>query len=193
MPKPTIVDFSTLFTAAIVQPLCDLAWDVFGSDTEDRPVNTVDEARKKLKAVALAGDTMTGPLTLPGTDPTLNNHAARKAYVDKKVEEINNPDNALTKQQNGWWRDPSTGFMLQWGLVASAANGVVDIRFPLAFPSFCAGVNCSSKHRDWLLTVPVYEYTVATASARTVGTSESYPDQFRAAGPLTVTYIAYGW
>jgi len=88
MPKPTIVDFSTLFTAAIVQPLCDLAWDVFGSDSEDRPVNTVDEAREKLKAVAVTGDTMTGPLTLPASDPTLNNHAARKAYVDAQIDKL---------------------------------------------------------------------------------------------------------
>ena len=193
MPKPTIVDFSTLFTAAIVQPLCDLAWDVFGSDTEDRPVNTVDEARKKLKAVSLAGDTMTGPLTLPATDPTLNNHAARKAYVDSKVQEINNTFNTVTKSQNGWWRDESTGFMIQWGAVAGAANSVVDIIFPLAFPSFCAGVNCSSNHVGWLLTVPVYTYTLAAASARTVGTPDGVPDQFRSAGPLGITYIAYGW
>ena len=87
MPKPTIVDLSTLFNANIIQPLCDLTWDVFGSDSEDRPVNTVDEAREKLKAVAKAGDTMTGPLTLPATDPTLSNHATRKAYVDDQIDE----------------------------------------------------------------------------------------------------------
>ena len=86
MPKPTIVDFSTIFNANIIQPLCDLAWDVFGSDAEDRPVNTADEAREKLKAVAQAGDTMTGPLTLPASDPTLNNHAARKSYVDDSAQ-----------------------------------------------------------------------------------------------------------
>jgi len=48
MPKPTIVDYTTIFNADIVQPLCDLAWDVFGHPTEDRPVNTVDEARELL-------------------------------------------------------------------------------------------------------------------------------------------------
>jgi len=88
MPKPTIVDFSTIFNANIIQPLCDLAWDVFGSDAEDRPVNTVDEAREKLKAVAQAGDTMTGPLTLPASDPTLSNHATRKAYVDDQIDKL---------------------------------------------------------------------------------------------------------
>ena len=88
MPKPTIVDLTTLFNSEIIQPLCDLAWDVFGSDTEDRPVNTVDEAREKLKAVAQAGDTMTGPLVLPASDPTLSNHAARKAYVDDQINKL---------------------------------------------------------------------------------------------------------
>jgi hypothetical protein len=48
MPKPTIVDFTTLFNAEIIQPLCDLAWDVFKHPTEDRPVNTVGEARELL-------------------------------------------------------------------------------------------------------------------------------------------------
>ena len=48
MPKPTIVDLTTLFNAEIIQPLCDLAWDVFGHPVEDRPVNTVAEAQELL-------------------------------------------------------------------------------------------------------------------------------------------------
>jgi hypothetical protein len=34
--------------------------------------------------VSKAGDTMTGPLTLPNSDPSLNNHATRKLYVDQR-------------------------------------------------------------------------------------------------------------
>ena len=89
MPKPTIVDLTTLFNAEIIQPLCDLAWDVFGSDTEDRPVNTVDEAREKLKAV-------------------------EKDYVDGKVAEVTNTASiGLT----GYWECKKTGLLVQWGNV----------------------------------------------------------------------------
>ena len=77
MPKPTIVDFVTIGTASIMQPLFDLAWDVFGSDTEDRPVNTVDEAREKLGAVAQAGDTMNPMEPVGGDDP----HENRPPYL----------------------------------------------------------------------------------------------------------------
>ena len=122
MPKPTIVDFSTLFTANIIQPLCDLAWDVFGSDSEDRPVNTVDEAREKLKAVAQAGDTMTGPLVLPASDPTLNNHAARKSYVDDNVQAAKQyADNQLSTALDALYPIGSVYFCT----VATDPNGVL--------------------------------------------------------------------
>ena len=82
MPKPTIVDRETILNNGNIQPLADLVWDVFAHPVDDRPVSTVEEARDKLEVVAREGDTMTGPLVLPSTDPTQDDHAVRKAYVD---------------------------------------------------------------------------------------------------------------
>jgi len=88
MPKPNIVDLETIFNYGNIQPLADLVWDVFAHPTIDRPVNTVEEARDKLEVVAREGDTMTGPLTLPSTDPTQDDHAVRKAYVDAQLDAL---------------------------------------------------------------------------------------------------------
>lgn len=40
------------------------------------------------KTVLKTGSTMTGQLTLPGTDPTSGNHAARKSYVDTRTQPV---------------------------------------------------------------------------------------------------------
>lgn len=37
----------------------------------------------------LSGGTLTGPVVLPNSSPTLNNHAARKKYVDDSIAAIN--------------------------------------------------------------------------------------------------------
>jgi hypothetical protein len=46
--------------------------------------------------VAKTGDTMSGALTLPNSDPTDNNHAARKKYVDDKVANSNSAASAAS-------------------------------------------------------------------------------------------------
>ena len=202
MPRPNLTDFATILDNENMAPLFDLAWGAFKVPDEDAVAKSPAEAREALELytqsevnealsdkVDKSGDTMTGQLVLTN-GPILDEHAARKKYVDGEIAKIKN---TLTPSQNGWWRDSSTGFMLQWGLVAGAANSVVSITFPLAFPSFCAGVNCASNHLDWWLTVPVYQYTLTTASARTIGAADGVLDQFRPVGPLNITYIAYGW
>lgn len=45
----------------------------------------ISEASADLRYLRLAGGTLTGALTLPGSDPTLSNHATRKSYVDTAI------------------------------------------------------------------------------------------------------------
>ena len=52
------------------------------SDQQYVPVNRLDSATADTLYVSKAGDTVTGPITLPG-DPTANLHAAPKQYVDR--------------------------------------------------------------------------------------------------------------
>jgi len=49
---------------------------------------TAEQARGDLGAVNRGGDTMTGALVLPGVNPTLENQATRKAYVDAIVAAV---------------------------------------------------------------------------------------------------------
>ncbi|EIL0034942.1 hypothetical protein LK549_002643 [Salmonella enterica] len=47
--------------------------------------------------------------------------------------------NIIYLAQNGWFKDSSTGFLIQWGEVIRAGNGTW-VNFPVAFPSVCFGV-----------------------------------------------------
>lgn len=80
-----------------------LALDVLGTVIPTAPANaylrvnpganaiearTAEQARADLVAVHRAGDTMTGALVLPGQNPTLENEATRKGYVDALVAAV---------------------------------------------------------------------------------------------------------
>jgi len=101
MPRPNLTDFATILDNENMGPLFDLAWGAFKVPTEDAVAKSPAEAREALELYTQAevdqalsdkvnksGDTMTGHLTLPATDPTLNNHAARKAYVDDQIDKL---------------------------------------------------------------------------------------------------------
>ena len=101
MPKPALTDFATILDKENTEPLFDLAWGAFKVPGEDAVAKTPAEARDALglsaqvdvdealsEKVDKSGDTMTGQLTLPATDPTLNDHAVRKAYVDDQIDKL---------------------------------------------------------------------------------------------------------
>jgi len=138
MSKPVIEDFATILTKENMGPLFDTVWDALeAAKTPEAArdalsVYSKDETYTQEETDALVtskverdGDTMLGPLTLQAIDPTLDNHAARKAYVDSRVDEVTN---TILKADPGWWKDEKTGFMVQWG--ASSAG---TITFPVAF------------------------------------------------------------
>ena len=140
MPKPVIEDFATILTKENMGPLFDTVWDALAAAKTPEEargaaalnVYSKDEVYTQDETDALVtskverdGDTMTGPLTLPAMDPALDNHAARKAYVDSRVGEVTN---TILKANPGWWKDEKTGFLVQWG------EGVAgNYTFPVAF------------------------------------------------------------
>jgi microcystin-dependent protein len=102
-----------------------LALDVFGNVIPSGPASaylrvnagangiearTAEQARGDLDVVNRAGDTMTGALILPGSNPTLANQATRKAYVDAIVAAVilaaNPPGKidafAMSSPPSGW-------------------------------------------------------------------------------------------
>ena len=83
--------------------------------------------------VAKSGGTMTGLLTLSG-DPTNNNHAATKAYVDSKAVDPFTGVGRQLLQNNGYQKLPG-GLILQWGRasVPTAWFGTQTVTFPIAF------------------------------------------------------------
>ena len=56
--------------------------NVAAPDSDDDAVN---KGYADTRFVNVTGDTMSGALTLPGTDPTDGNHATRKTYVDSQI------------------------------------------------------------------------------------------------------------
>ncbi|EKM5066607.1 phage tail protein [Cronobacter turicensis] len=53
--------------------------------------------------------------------------------------------NTIGKAANGWWKDTSTGLIIQWG-VANRANYATTITFPIAFPSVCLAVTATLRN-----------------------------------------------
>lgn len=102
-----------------------LALDVLGTVIPTAPANaylrvnpganaiearTPAQARADIVAVHRAGDTMTGALVLPGQNPTLENEATRKGYVDALVAAVISAANppgkvdafAMSSAPTGW-------------------------------------------------------------------------------------------
>lgn len=119
-------------------------------------------ARATLGAVAKAGDTMTGPLVLPGNASSAL-QAVPKQQLDAKADLAGSAAQAFSVSApsapahavplasfdavlstNGYQKLPS-GLILQWGqesMPEPPATGFVT--FPMAFPSFCASVTIGS-------------------------------------------------
>jgi hypothetical protein len=70
-------------------------------------------------AVKRAGSTMTGALTLPGTDPTISNHAARKGYVDSLAVGSREATKYVTDRS---WTTGSTSGVKSWTNPGTASN-----------------------------------------------------------------------
>jgi len=149
MSKPVIEDFATILTKENMGPLFDTVWDALEAANSPETardalsVYSKDETYTQDETDALVtskverdGDTMLGPLTLQAVDPALDNHAARKAYVDRRVDEVTNTSEFTA---SGWWKDEKTGFILQWGASNGGASPVT-VTFPIAFPVYCLSV-----------------------------------------------------
>lgn len=49
----------------------------------------------------------------------------------------------LVKGTRGRWKDKSTGFMIQWGMINPGWAGYSQVTFPIAFPNACINVQVS--------------------------------------------------
>ncbi|ELY8039295.1 hypothetical protein SOP30_004419, partial [Salmonella enterica] len=67
-----------------------------------------------------------------------DNNINARATIDW-VRQTFTTANIIYLVQNGWFKDSSTGFLIQWGEVLRAGNGTW-VNFPVAFPSTCLGI-----------------------------------------------------
>jgi microcystin-dependent protein len=111
-----------------------LALDVLGNVIPTAPANaylrvnagengiearTAEQARADLGVVNRAGDTMTGALVLPGQNPTLENQATRKGYVDAIVAAVIAAANPPGKIDAFAMSSPPTGWLFCDGSAVS--------------------------------------------------------------------------
>lgn len=83
---------------------------------------TAEQARGDLGVVNRAGDTMTGALILPGVNPTLENQATRKGYVDAIVAAVIAAANPPGKIDAFAMSSPPTGWLFCDGSAVSRAT-----------------------------------------------------------------------
>lgn len=116
------------------------------------------------------------------------------AIVNYTIPAANLLNGATLTQQmasfeiNGWWKDPATGLILQWGDGVTDATGVVVQTLPIAFPTTHLSVAVSSRVATTV--------SVLTTSARTTTgfTVNSYKVTDGLAMPsVSFTFIATGY
>ena len=112
-----------------------------GQAWQDAPETGMSQDDADARYLQLSGGTMTGVLTLNG-DPTANNQAANKAYVDSK-----GPKTAtVTLTTDGWRKGEQT--VTVNGILADSSAQIVDVcpeNKPSADRWAAAGVWCTSQ------------------------------------------------
>lgn len=132
--------------------------------------------------VTVSGDTMTGALTLPSSDPTDPNHATRKAYVDARV--LKSGDT-----MTGNLTVPSLNSGPLAGMRNRIINGAmaVDQRNAGAAQTFTAGAALAYCVDRW------YGYsTGANVTGQRVTGAVANTFRYRFTGAASVTAIGFG-
>ncbi|WP_249358437.1 phage tail protein [Escherichia albertii] len=107
-----------------------LAKDRNGADIQNKAlfldnINGVPKTRK------INGKTLTSDITI---DVGMSTSTGDGRYQMK---------NAASKAGNGWFKDTSTGIIIQWGYLGNAGAGLT---FPVAFPSACTSITITNAH-----------------------------------------------
>lgn len=61
-----------------------------------------------------------------------------KAYIDSHK-------GVMSKAVNGYWKDPTTGLIIQWGRITHSNSGAVTVTFPIAFPAAVYNVQTTTE------------------------------------------------
>ena len=80
-----IVNTATLYRQGITIPISDGGTGATTAPQALSNLGGISSATADLLYVNITGDAMSGPLLLPSADPTQDNHAARKQYVDSQI------------------------------------------------------------------------------------------------------------
>ncbi|HCJ0148098.1 TPA: hypothetical protein NQG57_001024 [Salmonella enterica subsp. enterica serovar Infantis] len=127
-------------------------------DTYTPPAAPVSSVNGKTGAVTLAAadvhalpDTYTPPA--PDLSAYLTSATASSTY--QKI-------NTASKASNGWFKDSNTGMIFQWG-IGSLVSGMVNVTFPIVFPSSCIFAIATAKGVKFQYTTNTYSVTNTTA------------------------------
>lgn len=112
---------------------------------------------------ALDGNPITGA-SISGKTITLTKKDGSKITLN--TQDTNTSNWTISKGTNGWARDNSTGFTIQWG-VSSGSNGST-VTFPLTFPAAVYGVLLTMTAPDGRLE-NFYPYNINTSKFQWVG------------------------
>lgn len=118
-----------------------------GQAWQDAPETGMSQDDADARYLQLSGGTMTGVLTLNG-DPTANNQAANKAYVDSK-----GPKTATVTLTTDGWRKGEQKVTVN-GILADSSAQIVDVcpaNKPSADRWAAAGVWCTSQAANSLI------------------------------------------
>jgi len=91
--------------------------------------------------------------------------------------------NTLSKNQNGYWMDKETGFIIQWGQLSMMANQSVTVTLPIAFPNAIM-IALADNMENYNASSPTHVYAKTKTSISLINSPDS---------TVTVQWMAYGY
>ncbi|MEQ4671379.1 MULTISPECIES: gp53-like domain-containing protein [Providencia] len=84
--------------------------------------------------------------------------AYTKAEVDNKINSTGGK-NSASKAASGWWKDSSTGIIIQWGTSTTQKDTLKNFIFPTQFPNACFSVTTTMNNASKNEVINVRSFT----------------------------------
>lgn len=131
-------------------------------------------------AVKLATARTINGVAFDGTQNIGISAAAVGAYSKAESDAKYGAKNTIGKAANGWFKDTTTGLIIQWGFT-NQTGGYQNITFPIAFPNACRNIQVTpyTANVAGTLECSVSQYSNTTAR---LNANQNYPLFWQATG-----------
>ncbi|BEA72131.1 hypothetical protein D9F79_09005 [Escherichia coli] len=143
-------------------------------------VGALPSSGTAVAAVKLATPRLINGIAFDGTQNIGISATAVGAYSKAESDAKYGAKNTIGKAANGWFKDTTTGLIIQWGFT-NQTGGYQNITFPIAFPNACRNIQVTpyTANVAGTLECSVSQYSNTTAR---LNANQNYPLFWQATG-----------